>query len=40
MTDEVQLHIVPVVLGVGIGLFDGFESELRLTKTRVVDGPV
>ena len=29
-----------MVLGVGIPLFAGLEQELRLTKTRVVDGPV
>ena len=40
LVDEVQLHVVPVILGVGIPLFAGLESRLELTKTRVVDGPV
>ena len=40
LVDEIQLHVVPVVLGAGVPLFAGFETELRLTKTRVVDGPV
>ena len=40
LVDEVQLHVVPLVLGIGIPLFAGLEQELRLTKTRVVDGPV
>jgi dihydrofolate reductase len=40
LVDEIQLHVVPVVLGVGIPLFAGLEKELRLTKIRVVDGPV
>jgi dihydrofolate reductase len=40
LVDEVQLHVVPVVLGVGIPLFAGLETGFRLTKTRVVDGPV
>jgi dihydrofolate reductase len=39
LVDEIQLHVVPVVLGVGIPLFAGLEKELRLTKNRVVDGP-
>jgi dihydrofolate reductase len=34
--DEIQLHVVPVLLG-GPRLFDGFSEELRLTKQRVVD---
>lgn len=38
LVDEVQLHVVPVVLG-GPRLFDGFPGGLRLTPTRVVDAP-
>lgn len=34
--DEVQLHVVPVVLG-GPRLFEGLTGAFRLTKTRVVD---
>ena len=38
LVDEIQLHVVPVVLG-GPRLFDGFGNPLRLTRTRVVDAP-
>ena len=38
LVDEIQLHVVPVVLG-GPRLFEGFPETLRLTKTRVVDAP-
>lgn len=40
LVDEVQLHVVPVILGVGIPLFAGLTAQLRLVKTRVVDGPM
>ena len=40
LVDEVQLHLVPIVLGGGIPLFDGSVPPLHLTRTRVVDGPV
>ena len=40
LVDELQLHVVPVVIGTGIPLFEGLATQLRLTKTRVVDGPV
>jgi dihydrofolate reductase len=36
--DEIQLHVVPVVLG-GPRLCDRWPADLRLTKTRVVDAP-
>lgn len=38
LIDEIQLHVVPVVLG-GHRLFDGFSDVVRLTKTRVVNAP-
>ena len=38
LVDEIQLHVVPVVLG-GPRLFDGFSEAIRLTRTRVVDAP-
>jgi dihydrofolate reductase len=38
LVDEIQLHVVPVVLG-GPRLFDGFTEHLRLTRQRVVDAP-
>jgi dihydrofolate reductase len=39
LVDEVQLHVVPVLLGDGIPLFDSSGVGCRLTKTRVVDAP-
>ena len=39
LVDEVQLHVVPVVLGDGTPLFDRSGIGLHLTKTRVVDAP-
>ncbi|HCT78551.1 MAG TPA: deaminase [Micromonosporaceae bacterium] len=39
LVDEVQLHVVPVLLGDGVPLFDRSGAQLRLTKTRVVDAP-
>lgn len=38
LVDEVQLHVVPLLIGAGIPLF-GSPSASRLTKIRVVDGP-
>ncbi len=34
-----QLHVVPVLLGDGLPLFDRTVTERRLTRTRVVDAP-
>lgn len=39
LVDEIQLHVVPVLLGDGIALFDRSGTDRRLTKTRVVDAP-
>lgn len=39
LVDEVQLHVVPVVLGEGLPLFDGSVAGVRLTRVRVVDAP-
>ena len=39
LVDELQLHVVPLLLGGGIPLFDGFGAALRLSKLRVVDAP-
>jgi dihydrofolate reductase len=39
LVDELQLHVVPLLLGRGIPLFDGAGSAFRLTKLRVVDAP-
>ncbi|MET0580102.1 MAG: dihydrofolate reductase family protein [Ilumatobacteraceae bacterium] len=38
LVDEIQLHVVPVVLG-GPTLFGGIVPTLTLTKLRVVDAP-
>lgn len=40
LVDEVQLHVVPVLLGSGVSLFDGLGVAVGLSKLRVVDGPV
>lgn len=39
LVDEVQLHVVPVVLGEGLPLFDASVTGLRLTPIRVVHAP-
>ncbi len=39
LVDELQLHVVPILLGDGLPLFAGPAPRWRLTKTRVVDGP-
>ena len=39
LLDEVQLHLVPVLLGSGVRLFDRLGSALRLEKLRAVDAP-
>ena len=43
LIDELQLHVVPKLLGAGVPLFGGLDSAaagLELTKIRVVDSPV
>jgi dihydrofolate reductase len=40
LVEEMQIHIVPVLLGAGIRLFEGIAPELvRLETTRVIDSP-
>jgi dihydrofolate reductase len=40
LVDELQLHVVPVLLGDGVRLFEPAGPELALTKLRVVDSPI
>lgn len=39
LLDEVQIHVVPLLLGNGIRLFDHRAREVVLEKTRVIDSP-
>jgi len=40
LLDEVQLHLVPILLGGGVRLFDDLGSEqVELEQTRVIDSP-
>jgi dihydrofolate reductase len=39
LADELELHIVPLVLGGGARLFDGVGLDLRLEQVRAIDAP-
>ncbi len=39
LVDELELHVVPLVLGGGARLFDGVGPDLQLEQVRVVDAP-
>jgi dihydrofolate reductase len=39
LVDELELHIVPLVLGGGARLFDGLGPDLRLEQVRAIEGP-
>jgi dihydrofolate reductase len=39
LVDELELHIVPLLLGAGARLFDGVGPELKLEQVRAVDAP-
>jgi dihydrofolate reductase len=39
LVDELELHIVPLVLGGGARLFDGLGPELRLEQVRAIEAP-
>ena len=39
LVDEIQIHLIPVLLGTGIRLFDCLDTKaIRLESTRVIDG--
>jgi dihydrofolate reductase len=39
LVDELQVHVVPVLLGGGVRLFDRLGPGIELERTRVVDSP-
>ena len=39
LLDELELHVVPLVLGGGARLFDGLGPDLRLEQVRAVEAP-
>ncbi len=39
LLDEVQIHVIPLILGGGVGLLEGLERQVELEKTRVIDTP-
>lgn len=40
LVDDLQLHVVPLLLGGGVRLFEGLDvAGLHLTKSRVIDSP-
>ena len=39
LVDELQLHIVPLLVGDGVRLFDRFDHGWQLSRIRVLDGP-
>jgi dihydrofolate reductase len=39
LVDEIELHVVPILLGGGARLFDGVGPDLKLEELRAVEGP-
>ena len=39
LVDELQLHVVPVLVGEGVPMFDRIDHGWQLSRIRVLDGP-
>jgi dihydrofolate reductase len=40
LLDEIQIHLIPVLLGEGVRLFEGFGRErIELERTRTIETP-
>ena len=39
LLDELEIHLVPVLLGGGTRLLDGLDPKIKLERTRMVDSP-
>lgn len=39
LVDELQVHVVPLLLGDGVRLFDRLDQARQLSRIRVIDGP-
>jgi dihydrofolate reductase len=39
LVDEIELHVVPLVLGGGARLFEGVGPDLKLEEVRAIEGP-
>jgi dihydrofolate reductase len=39
LLDELQLHVVPLLLGSGVRLFESLETPIGLRVTRVIESP-
>ena len=39
LVDELELHVVPILLGAGARLFDGVGADMKLEQIRVVEAP-
>jgi dihydrofolate reductase len=39
LVDELQLHIVPVIVGEGVRMFDRIDHGWQLSRIRMLDGP-
>jgi dihydrofolate reductase len=40
LLDEIQLHLVPVILGDGIRLLEQLGSDIKLERSRVIAAPL